>query len=566
MSDRLTILQGDCIEEMRKLPAESVHLIVTSPPYWGLRDYKIPPSVWGGDPECVHDFNSSIPRLKRGANRRTNLESQGKHCAAHSNFSAIDDCASDFCQCGAWRGVFGLEPTADLYIEHAVLIFREARRVLRSDGTLWVNLGDIYSNESKWGGKSGGKNSTSCAGGYQGQRVKRGNRPAVNGHGKLQVSGAEDYEGPNRDSARKAGDLVGIPWRVALALQADGWCLRRDNIWFKPNPMPESVNGWRWEKHRVKVGSRKANGKKPSGWDTAADTTHHDSVGRFGDDQVEAVMQDCPGCSKCETNGGLILRRGNWRCTTSHEYVFQFSKSASYFCDAEAARERATGSHGRGAGVGPKAVRRNSRFNVDKDPAHQTPGRMLAKQNRSFSAAVKSLTGNRNMRSVWKIATKAYRGAHFATFPPELVRPIIKAASPVKCCASCGAPFAPVVERGEADRAQQRACGGDSNGNYDGKATKDFALNGAQDASAVKARILAGMVSKTVTGYRATCECRGVFPVSCTQAVVLDLFGGSGTVGQVSLELGRSAILIEISKEYIPLIERRCHVTSPLEL
>jgi DNA modification methylase len=502
VGEPLLVVQGDCLDELGKLAAESVHCCVTSPPYWGLRDYGIPPTHWPDGSVCC----------------------------------------------------FGLEPTPELYVAHSVLIFREVRRVLRRDGTLWLNLGDSYAT-------GGGRVGECPGGGKQGEQWAgyKGSRGGHEGkHGYLDgANGVGPMTQPNRlpIAGRKPGDLVGVPWMVALALQADGWFLRRDNIWEKPNPMPESVNGWRWERCRVKTGTEPANAKKPSGWDTNPESTHHDPLGRFNDNQVQAVMMDCPGCRKCEKHGGLVLRKGNWRCTTSHEYVFQFSKSADYFCDAEAAREKTTGgAHARGLGVNPKAKTpgRNSRVPVDRDVAHAS----RPKQNSSFSAAVVGLVSSRNRRSVWRIATAPYAEAHFATFPPALVRPIIQAAAPVRCCAQCGAPYAPLVERGAPDLAHQRACGGDRAGEYHGEATKDFAGARAQDASAVKARILAGMVAKKVKDYLPTCGCGA----ESAPAVVLDPFGGSGTTGQVALELGRRAVLIELNPSYLPLIEKRTHV------
>jgi len=513
----IQVINADCIEGMRSLPAESVHLIVTSPPYWGLRDYGIPPSTW---PD-------------------------------------------------GWVGVFGLEPTPELYVEHTLMIFREARRVLRKDGTLWVNLGDSYA--------TGAGKACSPGGGAQGERWEgpkgyRGNHDLSPKHARPQVPDGKNPHAmvptfqPNRmpQVGLKPGDLVGIPWRVALAMQGDGWFLRRDNIWFKPNPMPESVNGWRWERCRIKVGK---SDRVPAHHKSAATSEIPHSVGltragREGRANIEAPAIDCPGCDKCAPNGGLVLRKGNWRCTTSHEYVFQFSKSDSYFCDAEAGRERTTGNaHARGSGVNPKAKSNgpNSRMVKSRvpregdDKPNASVGNVRPRQNASFSSAVNLIVSNRNRRSVWTIATAPYREAHFATFPPNLVRPIIQAASPVKCCGKCGAPWAPVVQRGEPNIEQQRACGGDANGAYNGTATKDFLANGAEDASAVKARILAGMVRKTVIDHRPTCRCGAVG----VPARVLDMFGGSGTTAQVAGELGRDAILIELNPNYIPLIHKR---------
>lgn len=479
----VTIIQGDAMEELAKLAPESVHCCVTSPPYWGLRNYGIPPRSWGGVEGCIHDWQPS-----------------------------------GFCICGAWRGVLGLEPTPELFVAHLVSVFDQVRRVLRSDGTCWVNLGDSYQGSGNTGGVAAVAGTMSHRGKTNGKKV---NAPGL-----------------------KAGDLVGIPWRFALAMQAAGWWLRRDVIWSKPNPMPEAMQGVRFERHRIKVSSRAPrkgkyngmNGQPPQGDD------------RGNKPENAAQFIDCPGCKKCDPNGGLILRRANWRPTTAHEYIFQFAKSDSYFCDATAAQERTTGgAHARGNGVNPKAKRANSK--------HE-------RQNESFSGAVSGLVAERNLRSVWRIATHPYKGAHCATFPPKLIEPIIRAATSPHVCGQCGAPWAPVIERGAPDLAWQRQCGGDKNGHYNGEATKDYALNRAENPSAVKARILAGMVRKRVSHYLATCRC-GAYPVPAT---ILDPFLGAGTTAMVSRQLGRNCIGIELSPDYVALATERADITGGLRL
>ncbi|MBP2232515.1 DNA modification methylase [Azospirillum agricola] len=151
------ILIGDCRERLTDLPDASVQCCVTSPPYFGLRDY-------GAD------------------------------------------------------GQIGLEPTPEEFVDAMVAVFREVRRVLRDDGTLWLNLGDSYANDGKFGGATGGKHSKWLHGGET--RIGR----------------------EKRRTGLKPKDLIGVPWRVAFALQSDGWYLRSDIIWHKPNPMPESIN------------------------------------------------------------------------------------------------------------------------------------------------------------------------------------------------------------------------------------------------------------------------------------------------------------------------------------
>jgi len=245
------ILLGDALARLRELPADSVQCIVTSPPYWGLRDYGVEAQVWGGDPSCAHAWGAEIRLHKGGPPGGGQLE--GRDQSARETVKDIR--AGAFCRCGAWRGDLGLEPTPELYVEHVVSVFREARRVLRPDGVLWLNLGDCYATGA-------GKVGECPGGGSQGERwAGRGSRqPDENGRGEPQGrtralrdgSHAGKHTGiaalgpmtqPNRlpIPGLKPKDLVGVPWMVAFALRADGWWLRADVVWAKPNPMPESV-------------------------------------------------------------------------------------------------------------------------------------------------------------------------------------------------------------------------------------------------------------------------------------------------------------------------------------
>jgi DNA modification methylase len=159
--------QGDVFDRLGEMEDESVHCVVTSPPYWGLRDYGV-------------------------------------------------------------SGQLGLEPTPDEYVAKMVEVFREVRRVLQADGTLWLNLGDCYATGA-------GKVGTEPGGGAQGERWRGGHEGKHGTVGPMTQPNRMPIEG------LKPKDLVGMPWRVAFALQADGWYLRSDIIWAKPNPMPESV-------------------------------------------------------------------------------------------------------------------------------------------------------------------------------------------------------------------------------------------------------------------------------------------------------------------------------------
>lgn len=204
----IRFLHGDCRVLLRTLAAESAQCCVTSPPYWGLRDYGT--GTWdGGEAGCDHrdDSRHQIQGATSARAGRSNTEAQ-------RNETFRDICG----KCGALRidAQLGLERTPEGYVANMVDVFREVRRVLRDDGTLWLNLGDSYSNAGTRQGNRG-----DSLGAERQDDCRRFYAPTVPG--------------------LKNKDLVGIPWHVAFALQADGWYLRSDIIWHKPNPMPESV-------------------------------------------------------------------------------------------------------------------------------------------------------------------------------------------------------------------------------------------------------------------------------------------------------------------------------------
>jgi len=212
------IKQGDCLEVLKTLPSDSVNCCITSPPYWGLRDYGT--GEWiGGDPNCSHKRDSKQSELTQTGHR--NLEG-----------AVGDGIYKDKCKrCGAERKdrQIGLELTPSMYVQKIVEVFREVKRILKKDGTLWLNLGDSYATTS---------------GDMEQLRDMGKDTPS---YGKIKYS--DGYEGVSQKGKSEAKkrdglkhkDLIGIPWRVAIALQSDGWYLRQDIIWHKPNPMPESV-------------------------------------------------------------------------------------------------------------------------------------------------------------------------------------------------------------------------------------------------------------------------------------------------------------------------------------
>ena len=210
------ILIGDVRERLKELPDQSVNCCVTSPPYWGLRDYGT--ASWdGGDPSCDHQGKPMA--TKANINRNCGTGNDVKNAEAREFFK-------DICgKCGAKRidSQIGLEQTPDAFIAQLVAVFHEVKRVLQDDGTLWLNIGDSYASF-----RDGKATPDTTRGESLGTLVDKG---------KASNRKASTFV----DTPIKHKDLVGIPWMLAFALRADGWYLRQDIIWHKPNPMPESV-------------------------------------------------------------------------------------------------------------------------------------------------------------------------------------------------------------------------------------------------------------------------------------------------------------------------------------
>jgi len=394
---RATLYCGDALAILQTLPEESVQTVMTSPPYWGLRDYGMP-------------------------------------------------------------GQLGLEATPEIYVEDLCLVFAEVRRVLRDDGTLWLNIGDCYAGS--WGAQSrehAGKHAPNVSA-LSANQVKAAQ---IRGSGTGSLS---------RTPGLKPKDLVGIPWRVAFALQVAGWWLRKDIIWSKPNPMPESATD---------------------------------------------------------------------RPTTAHEYVFLLSKSERYYWDADAIAEPCapvTLQDGRGNGDGK---RRERGF----------PG------SPSNGGTRLGAGDTRNARSVWTIGTQSYAGAHFATFPEELARRCILAGSSPRTCEHCGAPWKRIIEArgGTIGAAWHDHADDEQQGQRIEKRTQD--KSHGRKGHAAYCRI--------DRGFTPTCGCE---QQGTGRSVVLDPFGGSGTVAQVATGNGRDSIYIDLNPQYLELAQQRigpmlCEVT-----
>ena len=336
---RYTIIEGDCIKGMATLPDGCVHTCVTSPPYWGLRDYGT--ATWeGGDSTCNHVDDVALAERLR---QKKSMISVGERMDGSTRTRVHDEQIGntiqhrDVCpKCGAKRidAQLGAEKTPEAYVENMVNVFREVRRILRDDGTVWLNLGDSYARNG--GGVESRMNSIDKMGVGQKATYLAGAMQTVN----------------KVPFGLKSKDLVGIPWRVAFALQADGWYLRQDIIWHKPNPMPESVED---------------------------------------------------------------------RCTKAHEYIFLLSKSQKYYYDSDAIKEPVSSVNPISSKEYRQSIGRKSGIN-EVARWDETNARSMPIGNPS--------DGKRNKRSVWTVTTKSFKGAHFATFPKDLIEPCVLAGCP----------------------------------------------------------------------------------------------------------------------------------------
>jgi DNA modification methylase len=220
------VFNGNCLDILAELPAESVQVCVTSPPYWGLRRYDGQQDyVWGNHSGCEHEWSDqSYVRnddQTAGSKQRTNAGSIDRDLPIQHH-----QCL----KCQAWKGAYGLEPAPEMYIEHTVKILRAIKRVLKKDGIVWWNIGDSYAGSGKAGNNPD----------YFGKHTEFG-KPSSHIE-RFGLSGIVPR-------GLKPKDLCLIPFRVAIAAQQDGWYVRSVVIWSKPNPMPESVKDRPTESH-----------------------------------------------------------------------------------------------------------------------------------------------------------------------------------------------------------------------------------------------------------------------------------------------------------------------------
>jgi len=500
------LFNKDC-RSMEELGDESIQVVCCSPPYWGLRRYSGEQElVWGSDNHCEHEWGEvEMVTTKGGGNRGVPEEWQRP-----SRAQAGQDSHSQFCSlCGAWKGSFGLEPTPEMYIEHTIEILREIRKVLRKDGVVFLNLGDSY-----YGGGFG-----TSPGGNE-DFAERYPKQASN-------KGSADHEDrkllgslKKGHSVLKAKDLCLIPFRVAIAAQEDGWWVRSVIIWSKPNPMPESVTDRPTESHEYILMLTKSGATQY--W------THRDHEGtrKQPEPDYRWINQKTKEEVSVKPEGWTPKNKMGWG-------RINLWQGHDYYWDAEAVREPINPNN-----TGKVAVRPSGDSRT-RDKEHWG----VPHEREMVIREYEEIKG-RNIRSVWEFPTQPFSGFgeldHFAVFPEKLPEICIKAATPeVGCCSKCGAPYERITQETE-EYSQARKHGGSNK-------AKDILLEGnRKDAPA--------LTRQTETlGWQPTCECNA----DKVPSLVLDPFGGAGTVGWVAKKLNRRAILYELSEEYCQLSVER---------
>lgn len=637
----LDLRVGHVLDTLAQLKSEGkkVRCVVTSPPYFGLRAYGTKPQIWAnGHALCVeHAWMDSSWK-----NQNASGGGQGKQKTNRGSYVADykeRKIPSDTCAvCGAWRGELGLEPTPELYVAHLVEVFRAVRDVLHDDGTVFLNLGDSYAQE-RWG---------------------RGDAPAPKNTGnKKAISRSRGGDG------LKPKDLIGIPWRVAFALQADGWYLRSDIIWAKAisgairkgSSMPESVrdrfcksheyifllskspryyfdldavadeidvsesheySGKHENKNLQPVQARKTTGDVQQEQSTVGRLhgemqglpfNHSQGMGlqvqpfEQSADDSQALLLFREGTSDKESIPQDLCSDGRTERTVSHRGT-PARKNGKIQSPPKALQRKALQRKRKGQGVqgtqgqeilsksegqvleaqdGDQAQVSNqvNRLHTDQNPMGTNQGevreplRVLSETDATlgdgsrypaveerethggeYSTGVSDVqreqgkSSRATRRDVWLVNPKPYRGAHFATYPPALVEPCILAGTSARGqCPKCGKPWERVTEKAERIQAHWEGT----------KQNHAIAAKGKHGATSV---IETGSYQtyKTI-GWRATCSCN-LDPIP---DVVLDIFNGSGTTGEVALRKGRSYIGCELNSDYAALSFERWRKAGVLD-
>jgi len=396
------------------------------------------------------------------------------------------------------RHELGSEKTPEEYVARMVEVFALVKRALADHGTCWLNIGDSYST-------SGGADPHNANKGNDGRTATRAGR------------------------GLDSGSLCLIPQRLALALQADGWLCRSLIVWHKPAPMPASLSGWRWARHRVKV-------KRNTNHDTGKNGEHPNptAVGfndRWKDSATHSAQwSDCPGCGRCTPHGGYVLRRGSWRPTSAWEPILMLAKRQGYYADGEAVKTEAE--------YGRRSAFRSNRYldgaSYDNSGDYE-PSPTVSGADPSAGA---------NARDVQSWAAEPLKEKHYAAFPTALAAWCLRAGTSAKgYCPACGMPWARVV--------QTTFVKGQETNNR----TRHSEVHGWDNS-----QWPTGTNDTQTLGWRPTCA----HDLPPRPGLVLDPFCGSGRTGVAASWLGLDFVGVELHPEYADVARKILYNQMPL--
>ncbi|MBA7487137.1 hypothetical protein ES707_22699 [subsurface metagenome] len=544
------ILCGHTLDILKQFPDECIDTIITSIPYWGLRDYgESVNTIWDGDKDCKHEWGNSITTKIRGSFENANVGSNKKGCQPKELKQG------QFCSlCNAWYGQLGLEPTLDLYLSHLWQITDELYRVLKKTGVMFWNHGDCYS-----GGKVGRTDDYI----YNNARERTQGRQRK----------------PSDNIPTKC--LVMQNYRLILGMIDKGWILRNTIIWNKPNHMPSSVKD-RFTSSYEPVFMLTKNNKPQYYYNTKTGLMMDKKPKKLieGIDWDWKIVGDYDG----ETTFNVRVRDADKNrfmegATEEEKKSYKkgkrkkvsYWKSVNYWFDLDAVRQphkdiskerisRAVNNQHKyidrpeyGGGGGINKPRPNRKTKIPSDTA-ELFGSPRARYHRQHNAAISKYEysesdylcvnlhpSGKNPGDVWTIPTQPFPAAHFATFPEKLIQPMILSSCPQWICKKCGKARVRIVKP---SKEYEKHLGGK------GFANKNWQKEGGGSS---KANNYLSLTASYQTIGWSDCGCGAGW----IAGVILDPFIGSGTTGLVAKKLGRSYSGIELNPEYKKMADKR---------
>ena len=501
----ISIRNGNVLDELKKIPNNSVDCIVTSSPYYGLRNYGASGVIWDNDSDCEHEWDNIIPKIYAAGNNIGKAESTwirpSRKAQEGMDFGV-------FCKkCNAWKGELGQEPSYKLYLQHLLQITKELKRVLKPTGTMFWNIGDSYAS-------SGGPSRH-----FEYNDPKYGNN-----------KGGYFIEPTSFSQGIPAKSQMMIPERFSIALlDEQKWIRRNFLVWYKRSGMPESMDD-RFSRKWEPIFFFTKNKRYYFNLDSIRKPLSEESLKRISQD-IYNQFQYGKSMEYGKTSQNMSIPRiiNNMH----HKYENQGAytgKHSEYKNVDESDRINENGAN-------PGDVFNNeSIYSFLSDPS------ILS----AFMEYIHDERPELLMDQVLDIPTMPHSFSHFAVFPTTLVEPLIKAGCPKEVCSKCGKPKMPFREK--TGRTYDSR-----NGEYRDEekftSRKIAETNNVSNSSVFRT----DLIKETRTVWKPSCSCNTSF----VSGTVLDPFAGSGTVGVVAKKLGLSAILIEVVPEYVEIIKKR---------